>query len=72
MITNLFGVWRGIEGHPIFRAAKTGAEVGAFVGKKLGEETARRIVQGGAASGPVFTQEYFQYEISAIRMGAQI
>jgi hypothetical protein len=49
-----------------------GAEVGQSVGQYAGEQTAARIEAKGAATGPVFTKEMFEYEISAIRMGAQI
>ena len=68
----LIQVWRGIEGHPLLRAIEFGAQAGVFVGQFAGEQTAKRIETKGAASGPVFTKEMFEYEISAIRMGAQI
>ena len=48
------------------------AEVGAAVGTYFGEQTLAQIEREGASTGPVFTQEIFDYEISAIRMGAQI
>ena len=68
----LVGLYRGIEGHPLLRAIQFGAEVGQVVGQYAGEQTAARIEEKGAATGPVFSQEMFEYEISAIRMGAQI
>ena len=68
----LVGLYRGIEGHPLLRAIEFGAQVGRIVGQFAGEQTAERIETKGAASGPVFTKEMFEYEISAIRMGAQI
>jgi len=68
----LIGLWRGIEGHPLLRSIQLGAEVGGIVGQYLGEQTAAQIEAKGAATGPVFSQEMFDYEISAIRMGAQI
>jgi len=68
----LIGLWRGIEGHPLLRSIQLGAEVGQAVGQYLGEQTAAQIEAEGAATGPVFSQEMFDYEISAIRMGAQI
>ena len=68
----LIGLWRGIEGHPLLRSIQFGAEVGQAVGQYLGEQTAAQIEAEGAATGPVFSQEMFDYEISAIRMGAQI
>ena len=68
----LVGLYRGIEGHPLLRAIEFGAQLGQVVGQFAGEQTAERIERKGAASGPVFTKEMFEYEISAIRMGAQI
>ena len=68
----LVGLYRGIEGHPLLRAIEFGAQVGRIVGQFAGEQTAERIETKGAASGPVFTKEMFEFEISAIRMGAQI
>ena len=68
----LVGLYRGIEGHPLLRSIELGAQVGRVVGQFAGEQTAERIETKGAASGPVFTKEIFEYEISAIRMGAQI
>ena len=68
----LVSLYRGIEGHPLLRAIQFGGEVGHIVGQFAGEQTAKRIERKGAASGPVFTKEMFEYEISAIRMGAQI
>ena len=57
---------------PIVKVFRLGAQFGQKVGTKAGKRTALRIVQKGAATGPVFTKEMFEYEISAIRMGAQI
>ena len=68
----LVGLYRGIEGHPLLRSIELGAQVGRVVGQFAGEQTAERIERKGAASGPVFSQEMFDFEISAIRMGAQI
>lgn len=68
----LLGLYRGIEGHPLLRSIQLGAEVGQIVGQYAGEQTAARIEAKGAATGPVFTKEMFEYEVSAIRMGAQI
>lgn len=69
---SLVGLYRGIEGHPLLRSIQFGLEAGQVVGQFAGEQTAARIERKGAASGPVFTKEMFEYEISAIRMGAQI
>ena len=68
----LVGLYRGIEGHPLLRLIELSGQVGRVVGQFAGEQTAERIERKGAASGPVFTKEMFEYEISAIRMGAQI
>ena len=68
----LLGLYRGIEGHPLMRSIRLGAEIGLYAGQYLGEQTAARIEATGAATGPVFSKEMFEYEISAIRMGAQI
>ena len=57
---------------PIIKAFRLGAQLGHYVGSNLGKRTALQIAQKGAATGPVFTKEMFEYEISAIRMGAQI
>ena len=57
---------------PLYKAVKLSASVGQMFGQYAGEQTAARIETKGAASGPVFSQEMFDYEISAIRMGAQI
>ena len=68
----MIALWRGVEGHPFLRAIEFGARAGKIVGTYAGEQTAARIEAKGAATGPVFSQEMFEYEISAIRMGAQI
>jgi len=68
----LVALYRGIEGHPILRAIQFGMQAGEIVGTYAGEQTATRIEAKGAATGPVFSKEMFEYEISAIRMGAQI
>ena len=68
----LIGLYRTVEGHPLLRSIQFGAELGQLVGQYAGEQTAARIIAEGAATGPVFSQEMFDYEISAIRMGAQI
>ena len=68
----MIALWRGVEGHPLLRAIEFGAHAGKFVGTYAGEQTAAKIEAKGAATGPVFSKEMFEYEISAIRMGAQI
>lgn len=69
---SLFHLYRTVEGHPLLRAIQFGAELGQVVGQFAGEQTAARIEAKGAATGPVFSKEMFEYEVSAIRMGAQI
>jgi len=72
LLFDIFDLPRKVKVSPIYRAVKLGARAGKIVGQYAGEQTAARIVAEGAASGPVFSQEMFDYEISAIRMGAQI
>jgi len=57
---------------PVFKFIQLGARAGEIVGTYAGKQTAAQIEAKGAATGPVFSQEMFDYEISAIRMGAQI
>ena len=68
LIFDILDLPRRIKGMPAFKAGRLGYRVGS----KLGARTAAQIEEKGAASGPVFSQEMFDYEISAIRMGAQI
>ena len=68
LVFDILDLPRRIKGLPVFK----GAEKGYRVGKELGMITAAQIEKKGAATGPVFSQEMFDYEISAIRMGAQI
>ena len=69
---DIFDLPRRVKGLPLIRAVRFGARAGQIVGTYMGEQTAAQIEAKGAASGPVFSQEMFDYEISAIRMGAQI
>lgn len=69
---DIFELPRKVKVSPLYRAVKLGARAGHIVGQYAGEQTAARIIAEGAATGPVFSQEMFDYEISAIRMGAQI
>lgn len=59
---------------PIFRAIRVGMQAGDIVGTYGGERRARMIQEKGAAGDLTsgFTQEMFESEIKAIRMGAQI
>jgi len=72
LLFDIFDLPRKAKGHPTIRAIRLGARAGEIVGTYAGEQTAARIEAKGAATGPVFSQEMFDYEISAIRMGAQI
>ena len=72
LVLDIFDLPRRVKGVPLFKAVKLGARAGKMFGQYAGEQTAARIEAEGAATGPVFSQEMFNYEISAIRMGAQI
>ena len=68
LVFDILDLPRKIKGLPVFKAGRQGYRVG----KELGKIFAAQIEEKGAASGPVFSQELFDYEISAIRMGSQI
>ena len=72
LVLDIFDLPRRVKGLPLFKAVQFSARAGKIVGTYAGEQTAARIEAEGAATGPVFSQEMFDYEISAIRMGAQI
>ena len=72
LVLDIFDLPRRVKGLPVFKLIQVGARAGEIVGTYAGEQTAARIEEKGAATGPVFSQEMFEYEISAIRMGAQI
>ena len=72
LMFDIFDLPRRVKGLPLFKAVQFGARAGKIVGTYLGEQTAAQIKAEGAATGPVFSQEMFEHEISAIRMGAQI
>ena len=67
-VLDIFDLPRRVKGLRPFKAGRLGYQVGS----ELGMITAAKIEEKGAATGPVFSQEMFDYEISAIRMGAQI
>ena len=71
---DIFDLPRRVKGLPIIRAVRFGAKTGYIVGKYGGERRARIIREKGAAGDLTsgFTQELFESEIKAIRMGAQI
>jgi hypothetical protein len=72
LVQDIFELPFRVKGMPLYKAVKLAARAGQIVGQYAGEQTAARIEATGAATGPVFSQEMFDYEISAIRMGAQI
>ena len=72
LVLDIFDLPRRVKGMPLYKAVRLSARAGQIVGQYAGEQTAARIEAKGAATGPVFSQEMFEYEISAIRMGAQI
>ena len=74
LVIDIFDLPRRVKGLPLFKAARFGAKTGYIVGKYGGERRARIIQEKGAAGDLTsgFTQELFESEIKAIRMGAQI
>jgi len=74
LVIDIFDLPRKVKGLPIFKAARFGMQVGEIVGTYGGERRARIIREQGAAGDLTsgFTQELFESEIKAIRMGAQI
>jgi len=73
-VQDIFDLPRKVKGLPIFRAARFGAKAGDIIGTYGGERRSRIIQEQGAAGDLTsgFTQEMFESEIKAIRMGAQI
>lgn len=71
---DIFDLPRKVKGLPIFKGVRFGMQAGEIVGTYGGERRARIIQEQGAAGGLTsgFTQEMFESEIKAIRMGAQI
>lgn len=63
-----------IRKNPLYRAAKVGVTLGTYVAEKGAESRLRRIREQGAAGDLTsgFTQELLDYDLRAIRMGAQI
>ena len=63
-----------VRKNPLFRSIKFGAELGEIVGTAAGKRRARIIREKGAAGDLTsgFTQELLDYDLRAIRMGAQI
>ena len=63
-----------LKSNPLFRSIKIGAELGKIVGTAAGKRRARIIREKGAAGDLTsgFTQELLDYDLRAIRMGAQI
>jgi len=71
---DIFDLPRKVKGLPLFKLARFGGKTGEIVGRYGGERRARIIQEQGAAGDLTsgFTQELFESEIKAIRMGAQI
>jgi len=63
-----------VRKNPLFRSIKIGLELGEIVGTAAGKRRARIIREKGAAGDLTsgFTQELLDYDLRAIRMGAQI
>jgi len=63
-----------VRKNPLFRSIKIGVELGEIVGTAAGKRRARIIREKGAAGDLTsgFTQELLDYDLRAIRMGAQI
>jgi len=63
-----------VKGNPFYRSAKFGYDIGTIVGTAAGKRRARIIREKGAAGDLTsgFTQELLDYDLRAIRMGAQI
>ena len=63
-----------LKSNPLYRSIKIGVELGEIVGTAAGKRRARIIREKGAAGDLTsgFTQELLDYDLRAIRMGAQI
>ena len=63
-----------IKSNPLYRSVKLGIKLGEIVGTAAGKRRARIIQEKGAAGDLTsgFTQELLDYDLRAIRMGAQI
>ena len=71
---DIFDLPRRVKGLPLFKGLRLGVKTGEIVGTYGGERRASIIQEKGAAGDLTsgFTQELFESEIKAIRMGAQI
>lgn len=70
---SVVGLYRGIEGHPIFRAFRFGAEAGAYVGKTFGELTYEQKAEYGIAlAEEPPAPELFEYTINPINIGVRV
>ena len=74
LMIDIFDLPRKIRGMPTFKGLRFGMQVGDIVGTYGGERRIKIIEEQGAAGDLTsgFTQELFESEIKAIRMGAQI
>ena len=67
------GLWRGIEGHPTFRAFRFGVESGIYVGKLFGEQTYEQKAEYGIAlAEEPPAPELFDYTINPINIGVRV
>lgn len=69
----IVGLWRGIEGHPTFRAIRFGAEAGNYVGKLFGEQTYEQKAEYGIAPAEEPpAPKLFEYTINPINIGVRV
>ena len=70
---SVVGLYRGIEGHPTFRAFRFGVEAGAYVGKLFGERTYEQKAEYGIAPAEEPpAPELFDYTINPINIGVRV
>jgi len=70
---SVVGLYRGIEGHPTFRAFRFGAEAGTYIGKYLGEKTyIQKAEYGIAPAEEPPAPELFDYTINPINIGVRV
>ena len=67
------GLYRGIEGHPTFRAFRFGVDAGIYVGKLFGEQTYEQKAEYGIApADEPSAPELFEYTINPINIGVRV
>jgi len=70
---SVVGLYRGIEGHPTFRAFRFGVEAGTYVGKLFGERTyEQKSDYGIALAEKPPAAELFEYTINPINIGVRV